>query len=152
MNSKKEKKKKSYAVFSRQCFAILKVCQTYSRLLSRMVCARRKFILLFRTSQNFKKESKANIPVSWIVVIRWERTFINKHVDNVYSSLTYVKRRHLKLSNIHQEGQANDLQQQQQLNNTLLMLIREETYQTFQPAKNKIISNFENQWTVGNLA
>lgn len=52
---------------------------------------------------------------------------------------TYVKRRHLKLSNVHQEGQANDLQQQQQLNNTLLMLTREETYQTFQPTKKRAI-------------
>lgn len=46
----------------------------------------------------------------------------------------------IKLSNIHQEGQASDLQQQQQLNNTLLMLTREGTYQKAQPTKNKTIS------------
>lgn len=47
----------------------------------------------------------------------------------------------IKLSNVnvHQEGQANDLQPQQQLNNTLLMLTREGTYQKAQPTKSKTI-------------
>lgn len=41
----------------------------------------------------------------------------------------------IKLSNIHQEGQASDLQQQQQLNNTLLRLTLEGTYQKAPPTK-----------------
>ena len=54
-----------------------------------------------------------------------------------------LKEVNIKLSNIHQEGQASDLQQQQQLNNTLLRLTLEGTYQKAQPTKNK--NNLDNK-------
>lgn len=45
-----------------------------------------------------------------------------------------VKRTFYRISNVHQEDQANDLRQKQQLNSTPLMLTHEETYRIARPA------------------